>query len=339
MCRYINKLCFIILFVLICIPNYFLQAREKGISGYDTPAYKELFETDENKRDSNLHNEVHKEYVRLSDSIKNEKLGKYELINNVAFRNLPKLNIFNFPKIACDEISKSIGILLACKVLGASIKADIKRIEFGDLQIDFSANTGDAESARVSGIINNVLVGHAYPGYGILLSKEAELLILRNQPTNDELNFASSRNVTYEIVPIALDGIAIATGKYVMKNNIAKNEQQKEIFGTRGMEKSNIYVRLLEGFFGIQSYNHFFSTSYYGYSNFNINPYIKLVSVDNVYPSCTSIKKKQYPFVYEIYAVIRKDEPANSQARLLRDWLLTSEGQKFITACGYVSIR
>lgn len=50
-----------------------------------------------------------------------------------------------------------------------------------------------------------------------------------------------------------------------------------------------------------------------------------LYPVDGIMPSNSTIQDGSYPYVNDFYAVIRDDEPEDSPARLLFDWL-TSEG-------------
>ena len=69
------------------------------------------------------------------------------------------------------------------------------------------------------------------------------------------------------------------------------------------------------------------------------NPDIKLLSVDGVTPSNETIADGTYPFVNDFYVVIRSDEPADSPARILRDWLLTDEGTELLKSANYVPIR
>lgn len=81
-----------------------------------------------------------------------------------------------------------------------------------------------------------------------------------------------------------------------------------------------------------------FSVFYYANLMYE-NPNLKLLSVDGVEPSAESIENGSYPLVNDFYVVIRKSEPANSPARLLRDWLLTDEGRQLLMDEHYVPIR
>ena len=78
-----------------------------------------------------------------------------------------------------------------------------------------------------------------------------------------------------------------------------------------------------------------FSVYYYANLMYE-NPDLKLLAVDGVEPSAQSIGDGSYPLVNDFYVVIRKSEPENSPARLLRDWLLTDDGRQVLVETNYV---
>jgi len=62
----------------------------------------------------------------------------------------------------------------------------------------------------------------------------------------------------------------------------------------------------------------------------------KACAVEGVKPTSESIQSREYPLATEVYVVIRKDLPAGHPARRLRDWMLSTVGQKMVSECGYV---
>ena len=92
------------------------------------------------------------------------------------------------------------------------------------------------------------------------------------------------------------------------------------------------YLALTEDFQGI-AYSVFFYEHFMAAS-----PYTRPLGVDGVVPSYETISSGEYPYVTEVYVVIRKEEPAGSRARKLRDWLLTKEGQAVVRESGYVPL-
>lgn len=65
---------------------------------------------------------------------------------------------------------------------------------------------------------------------------------------------------------------------------------------------------------------------------------VKLVGVDGVAPSPETFRDGSYPLTEPVYVVTRGDQAADSTTVLLRDWLLTAEGQRVVELSGYVGV-
>ena len=76
-------------------------------------------------------------------------------------------------------------------------------------------------------------------------------------------------------------------------------------------------------------------TYYYYINNLYKNDNIKVLQINGITPGNKNLLSGAYPFTTNYYAVIRKDEPTGSDARRLRDWLLTEDGQKLVELAGY----
>lgn len=63
---------------------------------------------------------------------------------------------------------------------------------------------------------------------------------------------------------------------------------------------------------------------------------LKLLSVNGVMPTEKNIADGSYPLTYSYYAVIRADEPANSPARTLAQWLRTEEAGELVEQSGLI---
>ncbi len=77
---------------------------------------------------------------------------------------------------------------------------------------------------------------------------------------------------------------------------------------------------------------------YYYANDMRMAEGLKILSVDGVAPSAETIRSGEYPHLNAYYSVIASDEPADSPARILYDWLMTEEGQRLVAAEGYVSV-
>lgn len=78
---------------------------------------------------------------------------------------------------------------------------------------------------------------------------------------------------------------------------------------------------------------YYYATKMYG------NRAIKLLSINGTAPGKQTIKDDSYPFTVGYYAVLRKDEPADSSARRLLRWLLGEEGQALVDRAGFVPVK
>lgn len=80
--------------------------------------------------------------------------------------------------------------------------------------------------------------------------------------------------------------------------------------------------------------------SYYYYvSNMYTKDNMRLLEINDVKPTNFSITNKEYPFTTAYYAVVRNNEPKDSNARKLIEWILSDEGQKVCEEAGYVPIK
>ncbi|MBR4720976.1 MAG: substrate-binding domain-containing protein [Clostridia bacterium] len=78
---------------------------------------------------------------------------------------------------------------------------------------------------------------------------------------------------------------------------------------------------------------------YYYFQNmdmfYDTNSYLKLLAVDGVYPDDDTIASGEYPLSNNTYVVLRKDEPKDSPARKMADFMLTKAGQECVEEAGF----
>lgn len=94
---------------------------------------------------------------------------------------------------------------------------------------------------------------------------------------------------------------------------------------------------------GMLSYNNEDNTLGYSVFYYANNMYfekdLKLMGVDGVLPSTQSIYDGSYQLTNAFYAVVRTDEPADSNARKIFDWLTGEDGQQMVLELGYVPVQ
>ncbi len=78
-----------------------------------------------------------------------------------------------------------------------------------------------------------------------------------------------------------------------------------------------------------------FSVYYYA-KNMYALPGLKFAAIDGVAPNDATIGDGSYPFLNDFFVVTRADEPSDSPAAKLRDWLLSDAGRQCLIDAGYV---
>ncbi|MCL2434001.1 MAG: substrate-binding domain-containing protein, partial [Clostridia bacterium] len=79
-------------------------------------------------------------------------------------------------------------------------------------------------------------------------------------------------------------------------------------------------------------------TYYYYIKNLYKNEDIKVIEINGIVPSNETFISGVYPFSTNYYAVMRGDEPEDSPARILRDYLISPKGQDVIEMAGYCRV-
>lgn len=122
--------------------------------------------------------------------------------------------------------------------------------------------------------------------------------------------------------------------KLVMKENQINSSFEEERLVFMGMSE------LIER---VEKYDNSLGYSLYYYKNTMIDkrefrPDVKLISVDGVEANPKNIASRIYPYTFEIYAVTRTDQPNNSPAYQIKEWLTSPEGQELIRKAGYIGL-
>ena len=69
------------------------------------------------------------------------------------------------------------------------------------------------------------------------------------------------------------------------------------------------------------------------------NEQIKLLSIDGIYPSLTTIQDNSYPFSDCFYAIYIEKKEKNENIEPLIEWILSRQGQSLISMTGYIPIK
>jgi phosphate transport system substrate-binding protein len=166
----------------------------------------------------------------------------------------------------------------------------------------------------------------------------------------EELSLDAIRQIyTGEVTRWGDLGVSIGTGEaedgittYRRNPNSGSQELMEKLVmrGEPMIESPDLMLMTMMGpFMAIASDPLGIGYSVYYYAVFMLpTEEVKLIGVDGVLPTSENIAARSYPLTTEVYVATREGMPADHTALLLRDWLLTSEGQAVIAKSGYVPI-
>ena len=224
----------------------------------------------------------------------------------------------------------------------------------------------------------NIYHNGTHGSYMNLIQGDADIILVAREPSDDEIRAAQMRGVTLNIQPVALDAFVflvnvenkvddlsldtiqdVYTGEYLrwaevgggdgniqsyQRNPNSGSQELMEKLVMQGAPMVDAPDMILEGMMG--PFNAISSDVYgIGYSVYFYAEYmftsetVKMIGVDGVDPTSENISQRNYPLTTEVYVVINENTSEDSTARLLRDWLLTDEGQAVVGESGYVPVR
>jgi phosphate transport system substrate-binding protein len=69
------------------------------------------------------------------------------------------------------------------------------------------------------------------------------------------------------------------------------------------------------------------------------NDQIKLLSINDIYPSRGTIQNNSYPFSADFYAIYTDSDEKNENIDIFIQWILSRQGQLLVSKTGYIPIR
>lgn len=187
-------------------------------------------------------------------------------------------------------------------------------------------------------------------------------LIFCAKPSQEQLDYAASRGVTLELVPIGYEAFVFIVNKDNPVENLTTG-QVRDIYAGKitnwsdvGGEKRHIDAvqrnsgsgsqTAMENFMGDTQMKRNligFDGSAIGFSfRYYVeglvgNSQVKMIALDGVYPDKKNISTGKYPIIANLYAVYNKDNE-NENIQKLMEWILSEEGQTVVEECGYVGL-
>lgn len=216
-----------------------------------------------------------------------------------------------------------------------------------------------------------------HKSYVSLVSHEADMIFVARQPSEDELMLAEQKGVEFEIRPVALDAFVflvhsdnivkslslqqirdIYSGKITNWKQVGGADQNINAYQRNrnsGSQETMIKLVMKEtkmispvemiGLSMQGPYNFLAKdkngigfTFFYYNSRMSPDPRIRPCAVNNILPGSETIASREYMFVTEVYVVNLKGLAKESASMRLREWLISSQGQKVVAESGYVPV-
>lgn len=188
-------------------------------------------------------------------------------------------------------------------------------------------------------------------------------IIFCAKPSKKQLEYAESKNVELELVPIGKEAFVFIVNKNNKINNLSIEEikdiytrkivnwcqvggENKPIIALQRAEGSGSQTSMLSFMNGEPMNKSFqsvigrkigYSFRYYVESIVN-DGNIKMLSVNGFEPNIENIRNNAYPIVDTFYMIYRKDNK-NENIKTIEEFILSEKGQKIIEDTGYVSIK
>ena len=181
------------------------------------------------------------------------------------------------------------------------------------------------------------------------------------KPSDEQVQYGLDKGVELELIPIGREAFVFLVNKNNPVDNLSM-QQLKDIYSGKitnwkdvgGANRPiNVVQRnqgsgsqtTLEKLFGKDIASNFFGPfgASIGFSfrfyveELTKHGHIKMLELNDVYPSKENVQNESYPIVSNFYAVIRKGEmESNSNIKKVIDFILSPTGQDIIDEIGYV---
>ena len=282
----------------------------------------------------------------------------------------------DYPRVDGSTSAHPLQVLIACTLLDVpctwtdqSFLGPTSERRIGPDLFDTFTENGE--------IVANIWHNGTHSAYVNLINKDTDFIIVARMPSDDEIRQAGLRGVKLDIRPVALDAFVflshvdnpvksltldqirdIYTGKtttwdelggigeinaYQRNPNSGSQELMDDLVmqGRRMVDAPDmIFPGMMGPINAISNDPQGLGYSVYFYASFMLpDENIKLLGIDGVVPTSETIASGDYLLATEVYAAVRADMPTDSTAVMLRDWLLTDDGQDAVEESGYVPIR
>lgn len=289
-----------------------------------------------------------------------------------------EVSIENLPVMDCSTSTQPLTTILTSHLLKIPYTWWENQLLDGIMyaRLDYSkCNISEGQKALLDKKLN---CSTTHGSYTNLIEGNVDLIIASRYSSRDENELAQQKNVKLLQKPIAKDAFAFIVNSQNIVKDLTVEQIRKIYTGeiTNWKEVGgndapiNAYIRdansgsqekmetmVMEGLDMIKSeelITHGMSGPYFQL-RFDVNgisysPYyyynimaanyqngVSAIKINGISPD--NISNGSYPFISEIYTAIRADEPNNSLAHKIYDYLTTSNAAPIITESGYIPLK
>lgn len=277
----------------------------------------------------------------------------------------------NYPKVDGSTSTEPLQTIIACKLLGCRYNWR-QRLE-SDATWGIQPNFDDIPYSFFG---ERIKTSQTHQSFINLIDKNADFILSARKMSEDEKAYALNKGVTLIETPIALDAfIFIANpgnpvkslttkqiqdiymgnltnwknvgGKDAIINPYVRNANSgsQELMESLVMQNldmpdwpEEILSSMMLAFTRTRSDVNGLCYTVYYYKEQIVRDEgsVKSISVNGIFPDKTTIKKKSYPYIAEVYAVIRSDLDNTSMAFKLYELIQTDAGKNVIAESGYI---
>jgi phosphate transport system substrate-binding protein len=182
----------------------------------------------------------------------------------------------------------------------------------------------------------------------IPIGKEAFVFFVNKENNINNLTIDDIRNIYSGKIKNwkTFGGINKSIIVYQRPDNSGSQTALKNIMGEIPIvkqRKENVSSGMGEIINRVASYRNFSNAIGYSFLHFTKemvkNDQIKILSINNIYPSKETIRAGRYPFCDTFYAIYVERDDINVNIKPFITWILSKQGQEIIEKTGYVSIN
>jgi len=286
---------------------------------------------------------------------------------------ISNLSMDNYPKVDGSTSTEPLEVLIACKLLDVEYAWVYLSFWYNYPYHLMPACDVKPETGRF--ITERIHHSGTHSSFVNLINKNVDLILVARSASDDEYHMADSLGISLIEIPVALDAFIflvnhhnpvnslttkeiqdIYTGNITLWNEVGGSNteispyQRNRNSGSQELMESLVMKDLTMmdlpdmiafGMMGLINNIEYdrdglgYSVNYYT-QNMVRSDSVKLIAVDGVYPDYNSLKRKDYPYTTDVYAVIREDLDKSSTAYKLHDLLSRESGQAIIDESGYI---